>query len=94
MLVVETIAKIRRLFFVQGKAIKAISRELGLSRKVVRKVIRSGATEFHYAREHQPLPRIGPWRERLDAMLLANASKSAREQLTLPRRTDHPSGCG
>jgi hypothetical protein len=55
LLVVETIARIRRLFFVQGKAIKAICRELGLSRKVVRKVIRSGATEFHYEREHQPL---------------------------------------
>ena len=70
MLVVETIAKIRRAFFGQGKA---ICRELGLSRKVVRKVIRSGATEFHYEREHQPLPTIRPWRERLDAMLPANA---------------------
>ena len=38
MLVVETVAKIRRAYFVQGKAIKAISRELGVSRKVVRKV--------------------------------------------------------
>jgi hypothetical protein len=38
---VETIAKIRRLFFVQGKPIKAICRELRLSRKVVRKVVRS-----------------------------------------------------
>ena len=46
MLVVETIAKIRRAFFKQGKAIKSICRELGVSRKVVRKAIRSGATEF------------------------------------------------
>jgi transposase len=83
MLVVETIAKIRRAFFGQGKAIKVICRELGLSRKVVRKVIRSGATEFHYEREHQPLPKIGPWRERLDVMLLTNEAKPARERLTL-----------
>ena len=41
MLIVETIAKIRRAFFVQGKPIKAICRELRVSRKVVRKVIRS-----------------------------------------------------
>jgi DNA-binding transcriptional regulator LsrR (DeoR family) len=40
MLVVETIAKIRRLYFAQGRPIKEICRELGLSRKVVRKVIR------------------------------------------------------
>jgi hypothetical protein len=38
MLIVETIAKIRRAFFVQGKPIKAICRELRVSRKVVRKV--------------------------------------------------------
>jgi transposase len=94
MLVVETIAKIRRAFFGQGKAIKAICRELGLSRKVVRKVIRSGATEFHYEREHQPLPKIGPWRERLDAMLLANATKPAREQLTLTRIYEELRGAG
>ena len=41
MLVVETILKIRRLSRVQGKTIKAICRELGVSRKVVRKVLRS-----------------------------------------------------
>ena len=85
MLIVETIAKIRRLYFAQGRPIKVICRELGLSRKVVRKVIRSGRTEFHYEREKQPLPKIGPWRERLDAILAANEAKSARERLTLIR---------
>ncbi|NJO33989.1 MAG: IS21 family transposase [Rhodospirillales bacterium] len=85
MLVVETIAKIRRLHFGQGKPIKVICRELGLSRKVVRKVIRSGKTEFHYERERQPLPKIGPWRERLDAILAANEAKPSRERLTLIR---------
>ena len=64
MLVVETIAKIRRAYFVQGKPIKAICRELRVSRKVVRKVIRSEATEFRYEREAQPLPKIGPWQGR------------------------------
>jgi hypothetical protein len=85
MLVVETIAKIRRAYFAQKKPIKAICRELGVSRKVVRKVIRSGATEFRYEREVQPLPRIGPWRDRLDAMLAANAARPGRERLTLIR---------
>jgi hypothetical protein len=53
MLVVETIAKIRRGYFAQKKPIKAICREFRLSRKVVRKVIRSAATEFHYERGRQ-----------------------------------------
>jgi transposase len=85
MLVVETIAKIRRAYFSLGKPIKEICRELHLSRKVVRKVIRSNATEFHYERSHQPLPRIGPWRERLESLLEENESKAARERLTLVR---------
>ncbi len=50
MLVVETISKIRRLARVQGKSIKAICRELGISRKVVRKVLHSEETEFKYER--------------------------------------------
>lgn len=85
MLVVETILKIRRLSRVQGKTIKAICRELGVSRKVVRKVLRSDETEFKYERTRQPQPKLGPWRDQLDGMLLANAAKSSRERLTLIR---------
>ncbi len=85
MLIVETIAKIRRAFFVQGKSIKSICRDLRVSRTVVRKVIRSDTTEFRYERENQPFPKIGPVRERLDELLLSNAGKSSRERLTLTR---------
>jgi hypothetical protein len=42
----------------------------------VRKVIRSQATEFRYERGRQPLPRIDPWRDQLDALLLANAPRA------------------
>src|SRR5438477_9637670 len=66
-------------------AYKVICRELRVSRRVVRKVIRSQATEFRYERGRQPLPRIEPWRDQLDALLLVNEEKSARERLTLIR---------
>jgi len=94
MLIVETIAKIRRAFFVQGKPIKAICRELRVSRKVVRKVIQSEATEFRYEREAQPLPKIGPWREQLDQLLLVNEGKASRERLTLIRLFEELRGQG
>ena len=94
MLVVETIAKIRRAYFVQGKSIKAICRELKVSRKVVRKVLRSQATPFRYEREQQLMPRIGPWKEELDRLLSANESKSARERLTLIRIFEELRGLG
>src|ERR1700675_4212889 len=94
MLVVETIAKIRRAYFVHGQPIKAICRDVGVSRKVVRKVIRSEATEFRYEREAQPLPRIGPWSEKLDQLLSANEGKASRERLTLIRLFEELRGCG
>ena len=58
MLVVETIAKIRRAYFQDRKPIKQICRELRVSRKTVRKVVRSGVTEFTYERGVQPRPKI------------------------------------
>ena len=64
MLIVETIAKVRRAYFAHGKSIKAICRELGLSRKVVRKVIRSGETSFTYERTVQRRPKLGQWQHR------------------------------
>ena len=94
MLVVETIAKIRRAYFQQKKAIKTISRELKVSRKAIRKAIRSDATEFRYERSVQPMPKIGPLRERLDELLEANERKQRRERLTLVRLFEELRGFG
>jgi hypothetical protein len=68
-----------------GKSIKAICRELGISRKVVRKVLRSDETEFKYERNRQPQPKLGPWRDQFDGLLLANEARPSRERLTLIR---------
>jgi len=94
MLIVETIAKIRRAHLVQGKSIKAIARELRVSRKAVRRVLRTGQTEFRYEREVQPRPKLGRWREGLDGLLAENAGKSVRERLTLIRLFEELRGLG
>ena len=91
---VDTIARIRREFFVQGKTIKEIVRELHVSRNTVRKVVRSGATAFEYERERQPRPMIGPWQVALDGILASNESKSVRERLTLIRVFEELRGLG
>jgi hypothetical protein len=85
MLIVETVSKIRRAYFLQKEPIKVICQELRVSRKVVRKVIRTEATEFRYERTAQPLPKLGPRVGALDGLLLGKASKPTREQLTLTR---------
>ena len=85
MLVVETIGRIRREHFVQGKSIRGIARDLRLSRNTVRKVLRSEETSFSYERQVQPRPKLGRWKEELDRLLAANAEAPARERLTLIR---------
>ena len=41
MISVDTIARVRRAHFVQGKSIKAIARELRLARNKVRSIVRA-----------------------------------------------------
>jgi transposase len=94
MLVVETIGRIRREYFVKGKSIKEIARALKVSRNTVRKVLRSGATEFGYSRQVQPRPKLGAWCEALDQLLAANEAKPPRERLTRIRLYEELYGRG
>jgi transposase len=91
---VDTIARIRREFFIRGRSIKEIVRDLHVSRNTVRKVVRSGTTALSYEREVQPLPKLGQWRADLDRLLLTNAGKAARERLTLMRIFEALRGLG
>jgi hypothetical protein len=74
--------------------VKKIARELHVSRNTVRKILRTDETDFSYERERQPMPRIGPWQERLDQILSANANKPSRERLTLIRIFEELRGLG
>ena len=76
---VDTIARVRRAFHVQGWPLKRICRELHVSRNTVRKILRSDETSFSYERERQPKPKIGPWKDQLDGLLNGNRGKTARE---------------
>ena len=87
MLIVETVVRVRREH-ADGKSIKAIARDLRLSRKVVRKAIRAPEAGFAYQRSVQPLPRIGPFQERLDALLTDNEARPRRDRLRMTRIHD------
>ena len=60
MISVDTIAKVRRAHFVEGKKIKRIAREQRLARNTVRSILRAeGETERRYERSEQPMPQLG-----------------------------------
>jgi len=77
MVTVDEIGKVRRAYWVQGKKIKAIARETGLSRGTVRRIVRSGETVLTYERREQPLPKLG---QELIDRLRHGAWKSRRSQ--------------
>ena len=88
MVTVDTIGRVRRAHFVQGRSIKAIARELRLARNTVRDIVRGraeGETERRYVRREQPLPQLGSFVPALEAMLAANTARPKREQLTFQR---------
>lgn len=91
---VDMIARARREYFVQGRPIKEIARELHISRNTVRKIVRSGETAFAYVRSVQPQPRLGRWRDELDRMLAANVARASRDRLTLIRIFEQLRGLG
>ena len=85
MLIVETVARIRRAHLGKGVLIKEIARELKVLRNTVRKVVRSGETAFGYERKVQPMPKLGAWVEELERRLEANEDKERRDRLSVLR---------
>ena len=85
MLVVETIARIRRDHLVRGVPIKTIARDLRVSKNTVRKVVRGDETSYSYERKIQPMPKLGPWVDELERQLKANEKKARRDRLSLLR---------
>ena len=78
---VELIGQMRRAFFVQRRAIKEASRDLRVSRKVVR----SGRTTFTYARRVQPSSMLGEWLGPLTEIVEAEARLPKRERRSTQR---------
>ena len=83
MLVVETIARIRRDHLVKGVPIKKLARDLRVSKNTIRKVVRGDETSHTYARKIQPMPKLGPWVDELERQLEANEKKRRRDRLSL-----------
>jgi hypothetical protein len=80
--------------FGQAMGIKTICRDLNLSKTVVRKVVRSGATGFSDRRRVQPRPKPGAWLAERDRLLAANAARASRERLTVMQLCEALRGLG
>jgi len=82
MLIVETIAKIRRAYHRDKKSIRQICREMNLARNTVRNILRSDVTELHYERKVQPRPKLESFKERLETALEEDQQKPPKQRRT------------
>jgi transposase len=90
MITVDTVGRVRRAYFVQGRKIKAIARELKLARNTVRDIVRAGAggeevAKRKYVRKEQPLPQLNGFVATLETLLAANVDRPKRERLSYQR---------
>lgn len=75
-----------RLHLAAGMSQRAVARELGVSRKTIRKVQRTGATTFEYVRTKAvPCKAIGAYIEQLHSLLEFDTAQAVRFRRTAKR---------
>ena len=70
------------MYHVEKKSIKAITRELKISKNTVRKIIRSDATKFALAKYTKNKPVLGDYLSLLNELLEENTKEPLRRRMT------------
>jgi transposase len=82
MISVEQRERIRRAYFVEGKSIRQIARELKCSRPTVRKAIGSPEPAAYTLTISRPAPVLGPYKERIKELLAENQRLPRKQRYT------------
>jgi transposase len=83
MLIMETIAKVRRLYYVENKGFKTIARELRLSKNTVKNILKNDKTKLEYpSRQYQHYPVLGGHKEQLMERLSNDLEEPKRRRRT------------
>jgi transposase len=82
MIQVEDREHIRRAYYVEGKGIRQIARELGHSRPTVRQAIESAEPSPYTRDVARPAPVLGPYRASLDRLLEENQHLPRKQRYT------------
>jgi transposase len=82
MIKVEEQEAIRRAYFVEGKSIRAIARELHHGRRVVRRAIASAEPASYALKKSRKAPVLGPYKARIDQLLAENETLPRKQRYT------------
>jgi hypothetical protein len=81
-LIVESIAKIRRLHHVEKLGFKTITKALNLSKNTVKKIIRNDVSNLKYSRKSNCHRILEPYKEVLKTFLLEDEKASKKYRRT------------
>ena len=88
----DTYRKVRQLFLVEGQSIRAISRQLHLSRKTVRKYCRGGALPGVRKTADRPAPLLGEVEGEIIRLLEENKTLPRKQRLNAKNIWEHLQG--
>jgi lambda repressor-like predicted transcriptional regulator len=82
---VELFETIRRDHDREGLSIRALARRHGVHRRAVRQALESALPPERKLPERRPAPALGPYRELIDAWLIADRSAPVKQRHTAKR---------
>ena len=82
MITVKDRENIRRAYFIEQKSVREIAKELGHSRKTVRKALESAEPGQYTLAEKRGAPVLGAYKERIDQLLVENAKLPPKQRYT------------
>jgi transposase len=82
MITVENREHIRRAYFIENKSIRAIARELGCSRKTVRKALESAEPGEYTLGVSREAPVLGEYKAHIERLLEQNATMPRKQRYT------------
>ena len=84
----EVYARVRRAVQVDGMSIRKASREFGLSRKTIRKMLEFSLPPGYERKKPVLRPKLGPWQGIIDQILVDDKSQSKKQRHTAKRIFD------
>ncbi len=85
---VELYGRVRRAVIVEGKGTREAAREFGISRNMVRKMLQYAVPPGYQRTKPVRRPKLGPWVEVIDAILLADQNQPVKQRHTAQRIFD------
>ena len=82
MITVQQCEAIRRAYFIENKSIRQIARDLGHSRKTVRKAIASAEVQPYQLKQARRAPVLDPYKKRIEELLAQNRTMPRKQRYT------------